>query len=402
VIAQRSHPIIKTFEQTGNLSGRTVTIETPNQIASCHCSIIPSSLINQIERIRQDQHAEIVPIHITHDAERYERFRQQRNQPGSTIRSLVELERMGLSTTRKPTARPRPIMNVYSAQNQELTDEQLPGIFMLSNKAKQIPDQKLPPDQTAEVTLTNTNYAYTCFWQSFGQYGITGNGEPYISTIHYGQDFENAFFNGWQFIYGDGSDLFESFAEFLSVVSHELWHGVTGSRLNYFNEAGALNEHLSDVFASIAIQFTNQQTVDKGSWLIAKGIFKGYPNDALRSMKEPGKAYDIQLGETVIKDEQPDHYQQRYEGSEDNGGVHINSGIPNKAFYLFATSVGGNVWEKPGLIWYHTLKNGLLKKNATMQQFAEATIQITHQLYSTDLELQNHLLRAWREVGVLI
>jgi Zn-dependent metalloprotease len=163
--------------------------------------------------------------------------------------------------------------------------------------------------------------------------------------VHYGSLFNNAFWDGQRMVFGDGdSQIFTDFTGSLDVIGHELTHGVTefSAGLVYENQPGALNESISDVFGSLVKQWKLGQTVDQADWLIGPEIFTpGVSGDALRSMKNPGQAYD---DPRMGKDPQPDHMS-RFKvlpntRAGDNGGVHINSGIPNKAFYLFATKLG--------------------------------------------------------------
>src|SRR4029079_10299870 len=134
-----------------------------------------------------------------------------------------------------------------------------------------------------------------------------------------------------------------------------LTHGVTQdeAQLVYSNQSGALNESLSDVFGSLIKQFSLNQTADQADWLIGAGLLtKQVKGVALRSMKAPGTAYDDPV---LGKDPQPDHMSRFVTTAADRGGVHITSGIPNRAFYLAATAIGGYAWEVAGKIWYTTL-----------------------------------------------
>ena len=158
-------------------------------------------------------------------------------------------------------------------------------------------------------------------------------------------------------VFGDGDGLtFTDFTKSLDVIGHRLTHGVTehAAGLEYHIEPGALNESMSDVIGSLVKQWSLKQTVDQADWLIGAEIFTpDVQADALRSMKAPGTAYD---NADFGKDPQPDHMSRfvHLPDTEDGdfGGVHINSGIPNKAFYLVATGIGGNAWQAPGHIWY--------------------------------------------------
>lgn len=177
-----------------------------------------------------------------------------------------------------------------------------------------------------------------------------------ISTVHHRKKYDNAFWNGQQMAYGDG-DLFEPLTRSLSVIGHELSHGVVqfSGGLVYQDQSGALNEHFADVFGCLTEQFKKNQSAAEASWLVgAEIIGQNIQGDALRSMKEPGLAYDDHL---LGKDPQPYHMSNFVITSRDNGGVHINSGIPNHAFYLLSMMLGGNAWDKAGHIWYDALQH---------------------------------------------
>ena len=187
-------------------------------------------------------------------------------------------------------------------------------------------------------------------------------------TVHYGEDYNNAFWNGTQMVYGDGDgELFDRFTKRIDVIGHELTHGITEyeAALNYQGQPGALNESFSDVFGSLIKQYTLKQTVDKADWLIGKGVFsKKVKGVALRSMQQPGTAY---YDPTIGKDPQPGHMKNYVKTSNDNGGVHINSGIPNRAFYLAAIEIRGYGWEKTGKIWYITLRDRMRENQASIK-----------------------------------
>src|SRR5258708_27662858 len=138
---------------------------------------------------------------------------------------------------------------------------------------------------------------------------------------------------------------------------------------------------MADVFGSMVKQWTLKQTAAKADWLIgAELLAKGVKGIALRSMKAPGTAYD---DPTLGKDPQPAIMANYVHTAEDNGGVHINSGIPNHAFYLLAIALGGNAWEKAGLIWYNTLNDPRLKSSASFSTFANLTVTNAGRLYGS-------------------
>jgi Zn-dependent metalloprotease len=186
------------------------------------------------------------------------------------------------------------------------------------------------------------------------------------------------------------------------VMGHELTHGVTEHEagLIYWKQAGALNEHISDVFGSLVKQYVDEETAEEADWLIGEGIFtNNVQGVALRSMKAPGTAYDDPV---LGKDPQPAHMRDYLNTMQDNGGVHINSGIPNKAFYLAAVEIGGSAWDKAGLIWYDTLRSPLLRRNTQFQQFANLTVMTAGQLFGFNSAEANAVRTGWAEVGITV
>ena len=191
-----------------------------------------------------------------------------------------------------------------------------------------------------------------------------------VLNVHFSVNFNNAFWDGDEMTFGDGDGvIFSGFARSLDVVAHELAHGVTqyASGLVYQDESGALNEHFSDVFGTAITQWVNGESPEHADWLIGDEIMgPDLYGEALRSMRDPGTAYDNPV---LGKDPQPAHYADRFTGSGDNGGVHINSGIPNRAFYLSATELGDT--QVAARIWYHSLH--FMKPDST---FAQAAVQV--------------------------
>jgi Zn-dependent metalloprotease len=223
--------------------------------------------------------------------------------------------------------------------------------------------------------------------------------------VHRGRKYNNAFWDGQEMVFGDGDGkVFTDFTGSLDVIAHELAHGVTEhtAALEYHNQSGALNEHCSDVVGSLVKQWSLQQTVEQADWLIGSEVFTpGVGGDALRSMKAPGEAYDNDL---LGKDPQPAdmaHYVQLPDTEDgDWGGVHINSGIPNKAFYLVAKGIGGHAWEAPGHIWYETLKAS--NPSTNFQQFADTTYVKAHELFGAGSAEKQAVLAGWQGVGIKI
>ena len=220
---------------------------------------------------------------------------------------------------------------------------------------------------------------------------------PLIATVHYDQKFDNAFWDGRQMVFGDGDGVvFNRFTISLDVIGHELTHGVTGSEVNltYSGQSGALNESVSDVFGSLVKQFALKQTAGEADWLIGAGLLT-FKDQALRSMKAPGTAYD---DPRIGKDTQPGHMKDYVTTQEDSGGVHTNSGIPNRAFYLAATAIGGPAWKRAGRIWYVTLRDRL-RHDSGFQEAARLTAEVAAELFGGGAEVQA-VRAAWETVGV--
>jgi Zn-dependent metalloprotease len=182
-----------------------------------------------------------------------------------------------------------------------------------------------------------------------GRNGIDGLGGPgtttsaatgaamIVSRVHFGTSgaYNNAFWFNNQMTYGDGNGSTFSPLVTLDVAGHEMTHGVTEktANLTYANESGALNEGMSDIFGAMVERYTRGVT-NSDTWKIGEQCYTpGTAGDALRYMANTHGSGTQTTGGN------PDHYTERYTGTADSGGVHTNSGILNKAFYL--TSEGG-------------------------------------------------------------
>ena len=184
---------------------------------------------------------------------------------------------------------------------------------------------------------------------AYARDSLDGKGMPLLATVHYGRNYDNAFWDGSQMVFGDGDGvIFERFTKSLDVIGHELAHGVTEhtAGLLYQGQSGALNESISDVFGVLVKQKALGQSAAQADWLVGAELLNAsVKGRALRDMRNPGTAYDDpRLG----KDPQPAHMDDYVDTQDDNGGVHINSGIPNRAFVLAADAIGGNAWDAAG------------------------------------------------------
>ena len=213
------------------------------------------------------------------------------------------------------------------------------------------------------------------FAEVYGRASYDGAGAPVIATVHYGRDYVNAFWDGAQLVFGDGDGrVFGRFTRPVDVLGHEFAHGVVQhtAGLVYQGQPGALNESVADVFAACLKQRLLAQTPAQADWLIGEGLFlPGVRARGLRDMAAPGTAYDDPV---LGRDPQVGHIDDYVETADDNGGVHLNSGIPNRAFQLAATSIGGNTWAGAGAIWYAALTGGAVGPDTDFAGFAAATI----------------------------
>ena len=281
---------------------------------------------------------------------------------------------------------------VFDAQN----GRTLPGKLIRSEGSAR------SKDTAVNEAYDGAGKTYDFFSKVFARNSIDNRGMRLDSTVHYGRSYQNAFWDGQQMVYGDGDgEIFNRFTRSLDVIGHELTHGVTEfeAGLVYESESGALNEHFSDVFGSLVKQYAKKQTAAKADWIIGAGLFTKQVNGSgIRSMKAPGTAYD---DPNIGKDSQPAHMKNFVKTTSDHGGVHINSGIPNKAFYEAAIRLGGNAWDKAGRIWYETLINRM-NTNSTFQDCAKATHDVAGQLFGADSVEQRAIREAWDVVGLKV
>jgi Zn-dependent metalloprotease len=277
--------------------------------------------------------------------------------------------------------------------------------FLPSATVERTEDGPAAADDSVNRAFTGLGSTRDFYKDVLDRDSLDGHGMRLNGYVHYSAGYNNAFWDGSQMVFGDGDGvLFTDFTGSLDVIAHELTHGVTEftAGLEYHKESGALNESMSDVFGSLVKQWVGKETADQADWLIGAEVFTpAIGADALRSLKAPGKAYN---NPTLGRDPQPDHMSKFVvlpdTDDGDWGGVHINSGIPNKAFYLTAIGIGGYAWEAPGHIWYAALQASTPTTN--FQQFADTTYHEAGQLYGSQSAEQQAVVSAWKEVGIRI
>lgn len=210
---------------------------------------------------------------------------------------------------------------------------------------------------------------------------------------NYGKDYDNAFWDGENLVFGLGDpSYFNPFGNFVDIQGHEFGHAILQYEADfvYAYQPGALNEHVADVFG---ITVKHYLAGNSSNWLLAEGLWReGGRYKALRNMLNPGTAYP--------EDDQPSHMSNAYYGQEDNGGVHINSGIPNRAFADFASRLGGNSWDAPLDIWYHTIKDQ--RRTNKQTEFGAFAIDTYHMAKKKYGDKEADLLRnCWNGVGLI-
>jgi len=335
-----------------------------------------------------------------------------------------------LAQSTNPAVRARAIANIRAAatlRTQRVMSQAMPRLMVFAAPAKtkqrlvydakmsdQLPGRLVRSEGQAKVADIAVNQAYDYsghtydfYDQLFGRNSLDDNGMTLVSSVHVGEVDENgrpvpmnnAFWNGKQMAYGDGDNvIFRTFTGSLDVVGHELTHGVESftSNLEYRNQSGALNEHFADVFGALVRQWRNGETALKASWLIGAEVLVPAPTRrAIRDMENPGTAFvnDPDLGD----DPQPGHMNNLYTGMADRGGVHINSGIPNRAFALVAKALKGNAWDVAGRIWYDTML-----QLTTTSQIADCA-RVSLQVASTPTygaTAKKAVKAAWKKVGI--
>ncbi len=256
-------------------------------------------------------------------------------------------------------------------------------------------------DRQVDEAYDGSGATYELYFKEYNRDSIDGQGMALVSSVHYGRNYNNAFWNGSQMVYGDGDGIiFRALTGDLAIIGHELTHGVVqfSGGLVYRDQSGAINEHVADVFGVLTKQYKLKQSAHEADWLIGAGIFgPDIHGEALRSMAAPGTVYDDPL---IGKDPQPFHMDAYVYTNSDYGGVHINSGIPNHGFYLLAMMLGGDAWVKVGKIWYEALQS-INNPHAQFIDWAEETIEGARTLFGPGSREMILTRRSWKLVGVL-
>lgn len=293
----------------------------------------------------------------------------------------------------------------------EISDSQTSVIKIYDAKrSTQLPGTKIvSPDLSTDKAVVDI-YRWAVktdefFRNIFERNSIDNNGMEVVSTVHYDRNYANAFWNGSQMVFGDGDGKYiASFTIDSDIYAHEYMHGVSqfDTNLRYQDQAGALNESISDVFGIMAKQSIQKETVDSSNWLIGEHLLVG-GKYALRSMKNPGTAY---RDHPVFGDDPQTASMDAYDDTlDDNGGVHINSGIPNKAFYLASTKLRdydheryAYTWNGTGRVWYEARQR--VGSHPTFSDFASKTVEVAQELFGRESNVEKACRYAWGDVKV--
>jgi len=338
----------------------------------CVCCALPQRVLDHVAAKTGDASA------ARRHQETTERIRAQRNATAA-------------ASTQAPGGEGK--RSIHDAGGKEV----LPGLLVRAEGAKPV------ADEAANEAFDNLGITLDFYSKVFGRDSLDARGMDVIASIHFGDQFPNAMWNGEQMLFGDGDGIHVGgFTRSIDIVAHELTHAVTqhtisgglgvvtrNGKPDLAGEAGALNESISDVFASQVKQWHAKQDVAKADWLLGTGILAPSLGHAVRSLKNPGDT-----SKTYEGDRQVAHMSQYVQG----GDVHANSGIPNHAFYLCAQALGGHAWEHAGRIWYDAIAS--LVPTSSFADAAKATGAAAARLFGNSSKEQHAVEAAWQKVGV--
>ncbi len=388
------------------------TRPSPQVRSPARCTIVPGYLLQRMAAVEPLMAADLMAT--AEDAERVRSRRELRGTrwPGGRptflppgMSPLSDITEPGLrpdqgapAVAEGPPALPQPHRTVHDAQH----GTTLPGAQARGE------GEPVHADESVNEAFDGLGHTWDLLHRAYGRDSLDGRGLPLVATVHYGRRYDNAFWDGGQMVFGDGDGTyFRSFTDSVDVIGHELAHGLVQftAGLTYVGQPGALNEHVSDVIGSLVRQWVRGETAQSADWLIGAELFTDRVQGvALRSMSAPGTAYDDPV---LGKDPQPGHWRDYVElphdAGNDNGGVHINSGIPNKAFHLVATALGGSSWERAGQVWVDVLTTaGTVPRDVDFAGFAAATLTAAAARYGADSEVERAVRDGWEGVGVVL
>lgn len=342
---------------------------------SCLCKFIPDEVLTRLANDPNVKNFDRDALQRTLAVDREMRLVREANSSLTASSSMI-------AESLAPLAK-KPAIKLFNCQHGSI----LPGVA--------VPNPQASGDATIKRTHKNTADVAKFFKQVFGRNSLDGQGMDLISSVHFGNKYNNAFWNGQQMTYGDGdNNIFVDFTRGNDVIGHELTHGLTQftSQFVYANEPGGLNESMSDVFGSMFRQWQAKQTVKVADWLIGADIMgpaaKAQGFTCLRDMAKPNSPKALAP--------QPSHFSAYHPGMD----PHTSSGIPNNAFYRAAMAVGGKSWEKVGKVWFQALTGYGSTPQLTMKQFADRTRTVAGQMFPAGGTVKKAVDTAWKAVGL--
>jgi len=361
------------------------------------CTIIPTHIIKQLVRTEPDQKKQSKLIETLHRSVATRATRKIHYDDKGLSNTIVQADNASKGRFQKNDER----LNIFDCRG----SYNFPKKPVLQLGAKQ---HGTKPKIMSQKQLDYLDVVYKFYHDVLHRDSFNSHGAVINFYGDYGDAYDNAFWDGKQLVFGTGDEeIFLNFADFIDVIAHEFTHGVTQyeANLSYQGQSGALNEAISDIIGETIKQYEAKQSANDADWLVGAGLInkENFPDAiALRSMKEPGTAYN---NNRLGKDPQPDHMNKYVNTDEDNGGVHINSGIPNKAYYNFATSLGGNSWDIAVKVFYKALQDQrLTNPNTDFRGFADATFRVAGRgIEGSGVDaasLQQKVKDAWVNVGV--
>jgi Zn-dependent metalloprotease len=342
---------------------------------SCSCSIVPKDVL---ERLSGDAKLPAEVRKALADTARVsDALRSLRVQAGALTNVTQAIGAHFVTLAASPS------ITVYDCKH----TQNLPGTPIASPKKVK--------DKTSVRAFDETSRVAEFYRQVFQRNSIDDSGMTLMSSIHYGHKFNNAMWDGTQMLYGDGDGkLFIDFTNGNDVIGHELTHGVTQHtlQLDYSDDAGGLNESLSDCFGSMFRQWEANQDVKHADWLIGSDIMgatakkRGFKS--LRNMANPADPHCLAP--------QPTHYSQLTPGMD----PHYTSGPPNLAFCVACKAAGGKSWESVGQVWYAALTTSGAHPAMKMGDFANRTRQVAHQKFPGEASVAAAIDKGWKQVGL--
>ncbi len=372
------------------------SISTAHGAKQTHrCGIIPDFMLKKIidhEAVGATRDVAIRTLEKDSTV-RSVRYQAQRDYHSRTFVPVSSLSPAASSSASSSSSSHESVVKIYDANHAT----RLPGTWVAS------------PEESKDAEISEV-YRWALitdqfFRGVFERNSIDDRGMDVVSTVHYDRNYSNAFWDGEQMVFGDGDGKYiDAFTTDSDIYAHEFTHGVSqfDSDLRYQGQAGALNESISDVFGIMVKQYIGGETVDRSNWLIGENVLVG-DQYALRSMSRPGTGYK---DHPVFGDDPQPGSMDAYDHTlEDNGGVHINSGIPNRAFYLASTKLRDYdseqysfSWNGIGRVWYQARLG--IGSNPTFSEFATRTVEVAQEIFGRESVVEKACRYAWGDVKV--